>query len=144
MAAMQRSFGVELFWKLHKLAYRLSGGRVGGSLVNLPVLLLTTRGRRSGRERTVALTALPWQGRHVVIASCLGEPRHPAWWLNLAADPDATVQVGRERVRVRAREAHGDEREAIWQALVSRQPDYDTYASRTARRIPVVVLEPQG
>lgn len=143
MTAMQRSFGVELFWKLHKLAYRISGGRVGGRLVNLPVLLLTTHGRRSGRPRRVALTSLPWEGRHVVIASCLGEPRHPAWWLNLEAQPEATVQLGSRRFRVKAREALGEEREAIWRALVARQPDYDVYASRTQRRIPVVVLDPQ-
>ncbi|UCE85024.1 MAG: nitroreductase family deazaflavin-dependent oxidoreductase, partial [Deltaproteobacteria bacterium] len=77
----------------------------------------------------------------VVIASYLGEPRHPYWWLNLEAAPDASVQIGRERHRVRARAAEGPEREQLWRAVTQKTPDYDAYQARTERRIPVVVLE---
>lgn len=140
--ALQRNALVEIFWRVHPRVYRWSGGRVGGSLVGLPVLLLETTGRRTGRRRTNALTYLPHGTAFVVIASCLGEPRHPAWWHNLVAEPNARVQVGSRRHAVRAREATGDERAEIWRELVRRSPDYDAYAARTSRRIPVVVLEP--
>jgi deazaflavin-dependent oxidoreductase (nitroreductase family) len=107
----------------------------------MPVLLLTTTGRKTGASRTTALTYLPHGDDFVVIASVLGEPRHPAWWLNLAARPDATVEVGRERHAVRARQAEGGERETLWKAVVAKVPDYEEYRRRTSRRIPVVVLE---
>lgn len=138
--ALERNFAVELFWKVHPTLYRWSGGRIGGKLVGLPVLLLTTRGRKSGAPRTTALTYLPRGDDCVVIASCLGEPKHPAWWLNLEADPAATILVGSDERGVRAREAEGPERDAIWDELVAHSPDYDVYRERTGRRIPVVVL----
>jgi deazaflavin-dependent oxidoreductase (nitroreductase family) len=139
--ALRRNALVELFWRIHPRVYRLSGGRIGGVLVGLPVLLLETTGRRSGTRRTNALTYLPHGEAFVVIASCLGEPRHPAWWHNLVSEPKACVQVGATRHEVRAREATGDERVELWRALTERAPEYDEYAGRTSRRIPVVVLE---
>jgi deazaflavin-dependent oxidoreductase (nitroreductase family) len=140
--AVTRSAAVELFWTIHRWLYRLSGGRLGGRIINLPVLLLTTTGRRSGRARTRALTYVPQGDSAVVIASFLGEPRHPDWWLNLRADPRATIQRGGTVTPVRAREAEGDERERLWREVVARAPDYGEYQRRTTRRIPVVVLEP--
>jgi deazaflavin-dependent oxidoreductase (nitroreductase family) len=139
--ALRRNALVELFWRIHPRVYRWSGGRIGGALVGLPVLLLETTGRRSGTRRSNALTYLPHGDAFVVIASCLGEPRHPAWWHNLVAEPRACVQVGSARQKVRAREATGDERSELWRALTERAPEYDEYAGRTLRRIPVVVLE---
>jgi deazaflavin-dependent oxidoreductase (nitroreductase family) len=108
----------------------------------MPVLLLTTTGRRSGKPRTRALTYLPQGDGAVVIASFLGEPRHPDWWLNLRADPRATVQRGGTVTVMRAREAEGEERTRLWRELLERAPDYAEYQTRTTRRIPVVVLEP--
>ena len=141
--AIVRSPVVELFWRCHKHLYRWSGGRIGARMANLPVLLLETVGRRSGQPRLNALTYLPWSGdRYVVIASVLGEPRHPAWYLNLEARPEVAIQVGARRIAVRAREAEGEEREAIWNALVAQSPDYEQYRERTGRRIPLVVLSP--
>ena len=139
---MRRTLLVELFWKLHKATYRATGGRVGGHLAGLPVLLLTTRGRRSGQPRTSALTYLPRGDACVVVASHLGEPRHPFWWLNVEARPIARVQVGSVKRSMRARQAEGEEREAIWDELIARSPQYEQYRERTERRIPVVVLEP--
>lgn len=141
--AVKRNAAVELFWRLHPRIYRWTRGRVGGRLMGLPVLLLTTTGRRSGRPRTSALMYLPRGDDHVVIASVLGEPRHPSWWLNLKARPEAEIQVGARRIAVRAREAEGEEREALWRAVVAKQREYDEYRERTTRRIPVVVLEPR-
>jgi F420H(2)-dependent quinone reductase len=139
--ATKRNAIVELFWKVHPWLYRWSGGRIGGRIMNLPVLLLTTTGRRSRTPRTKALMYLPKGNSYVVIASYLGEPRHPAWWLNLQVDPTAEIQVGSRRLTVVAREADGDERERLWKEIVERQSDYAEYQQRTERRIPVVVLD---
>jgi deazaflavin-dependent oxidoreductase (nitroreductase family) len=141
--AAKRNAAVELFWKLHPRLYRWSGGRIGGRVMNLPVLLLRTRGRKTGAPRENALMYLPKEGAWVVIASVLGEPRHPAWYHNLRAEPQVQIQVGSAVHEVRARDAEGEERERLWTELVERQPDYADYAGRTSRRIPVVVLEPR-
>jgi deazaflavin-dependent oxidoreductase (nitroreductase family) len=142
MAAVRRSWAVEQFWRIHPWLYRVSGGRIGGRVNGLPVLLLTTTGRKSGEPRTRALTYFPRGTTSVVVASYLGEPRHPDWWLNLRRDPAATVQRGGEVARVRAREADGAERERLWREITTSAPDYAEYQSRTERRIPIVLLEP--
>ena len=129
MAARRNAF-VELFWKVHPRLYRWSGGRIGGTLMNLPVLLLTTRGRRTGKVRTSALMYLPKDPHFVVVASKLGEPRHPAWWLNLKAQPETEIQVGSRRMAVTAREAEGEERQRLWDEIVARQADYAEYQRR--------------
>ncbi len=142
--ALKKSKAVELFWKVHPWLYKVSGGRVGGKLVGMPVLLLTTTGRKSGEPRERALTYLPHDRAFVVIASSLGEPRHPDWWLNLKANTRATVRCGRDLIPVVAREAGGGERERLWNAVVKLNPDYTEYQRRTQRRIPVVVLDPRS
>jgi len=140
--AAKKSPLVELFWRLHLRAYRMSGGRLGSKLMGLPVLLLTTKGRKSGEARTSPLMYLPRGKDFVVIASYLGQPKHPAWFLNLRANPVADVQLGTAHQRVRAREAEGSEREELWRTVVAKTPDYAEYQTRTSRRIPVVVLTP--
>jgi deazaflavin-dependent oxidoreductase (nitroreductase family) len=127
----------------HRWVYRFSRGRVLGRLVGLPVLLLTTVGRRSGEARTTPLTYLPHGGAFVVVASNGGRPRHPAWFLNLRAMPRAEVMVGARHLRVAGREAADDERARLWAEIVQRWPGYARYERRTTRRIPVVVLEPE-
>jgi deazaflavin-dependent oxidoreductase (nitroreductase family) len=143
VAALKRNKAVELFWRIHPALLRLTGGRIGARVVGMPVLLLTTTGRKSGQARTRALTYLPKDGAYVVVASYLGEPRHPAWWLNLAAKPEAEVEVGGRKERVRARRATGEERERLWNEVVAVNRDYAEYQARTTRDIPVVVLERQ-
>jgi proline iminopeptidase len=142
MAAKRNAF-VELFWRIHLQVYRWTNGRIGGALMGLPVLLLTTRGRKSREPRTSPLMYLPQGDDFVVIASYLGEPKHPAWFLNLQAEPEVEVQIGTARHLVRAREAEGVEREKLWREMVSKTADYAEYQTRTTRRIPVVVLERQ-
>ena len=107
-----------------------------------PMLLLTTTGAKSRAPRTTALTYLEVDGAYAVIGSFLGEPRHPGWVHNLRATPEAIVQIGARRIAVRAREAHGEEHARIWARVVAAQPDYREYEGRTARAIPVVLLEP--
>jgi deazaflavin-dependent oxidoreductase (nitroreductase family) len=128
---------------VHRLLYRLSGGRIGGRLWDLPVVLLTTRGRRSGKPRTVPLCSLPDGENVVVIASYGGLDRPPAWWLNLEADPQAELLAGRERRAVVARTAGPEERARLWAEVTARAPGYLEYERRTAREIPVVILQPR-
>ena len=142
MAAARLSWQLRLAWRLHRWLYALSGGRIGTTINGMPVLMLRTRGRRSGDQRTVGLQYLAVGSACVVIASFVGEERQPAWLLNLRADPAATVRRGRREERVRAREAGGEEREALWQRIVAIDPAFAEYQRRTSRRIPVVLLEP--
>ena len=144
MAAIRKNKAVELFWKVHRFLYRVSGGRIGGRVIGMPVLMLTTKGRKSGEPRSNVLTYVQKGDAFVVYASYAGEPTHPAWWLNLVADPHATVQRGQEMVPVVAREAEGQERADLWAEVLRVAPDYAEYEKRTTRRIPVVVLEPAG
>jgi deazaflavin-dependent oxidoreductase (nitroreductase family) len=120
---------------------RLSGGRFG-RVGPMNTLLLTTKGRRSGEPRDVALNYVREGHSYVVIASYAGEDRDPAWWRNLKAAPDAEVTVAGTRVKVRARESEGAERERLWSRIVEKDPAYDEYQRRTNRRIAVVALEP--
>src|SRR5947209_5316154 len=124
---------------VHVQSYRLSGGRIGGKLKGAPVLLLDHVGRRSGTQRTSPLLYLADGPDVVVVGSAGGREATPAWWLNLRAAPETTVQVGSERRRVRARVATGEERERLWISLVEMFPDYDVYRQRTSREIPVIV-----
>ena len=128
----------------HELWYRLSGGRIGGRLGHLPILLLTTTGRRSGRRLTTPLVYLPDGENLVIIASNGGSDRHPEWWLNLRSQPDAEVQIGPATRAVVARKAEGDERERLWRAVVELYHGYDEYRRMTSREIPVVVLTPEN
>lgn len=132
---------IQLFWFLHLKLYLWSSGRIGHTIRNLPVLILTTRGRKTGQPRIKALMYLPYGEHFVVIASNLGRSHHPAWWINLKAEPNATVQIGHDYFNVLAREADGDERERLWNAIAEKNSDYNQYRSWTSRRIPVAVLE---
>ncbi|MCH2169643.1 nitroreductase family deazaflavin-dependent oxidoreductase [Myxococcota bacterium] len=144
MAAMKRTRVVEWFWKIHPFIYRISGGRLLGEMIGMPVLLLSTTGARTRSRRTTALTYLPHGGAYVVIGSFLGEPRHPGWVHNLRARPRAEIQVRGRTIAVAAREAQDVERDEIWSSLLAQEPSYRDYAERTEREIPVVVLEPEG
>jgi F420H(2)-dependent quinone reductase len=105
------------------------------------MLLLDHVGARSGVHRTSPLLYIP-DGDHVgIIASKGGFPKHPAWYHNLKANPETSVQIGSERRPVRAREATPEERERIWSRAVELWPQYEAYQARTGRQIPVVVLE---
>jgi len=128
--------------KLHATLFRATGGRIGGRIVGSPVLLLVTTGRRSGRRRTTPLLYLEDGGRHVVVASNGGTRKPPLWWLNLQANPGATVEVGGRKTHVRATEATGEEKRRLWGRLVEMYPSYEGYQKRTDREIPVILLEP--
>lgn len=139
--AMRVSPMLRLAWRFHRWLYRASGGRLGARVGLWPTLLLTTRGRRSGELRTVGLNYLTDGARLIVVASYAGEDRHPAWWLNLLADPRAEVQVGPYRYPVRAEEVVGSDRDRLWALVVATDPSYAEYERGTTRRIPVLALE---
>lgn len=129
--------------KLNVPIYRLSGGRLMGKIGRAPVLLLTTTGRKSGQPRTAPVVYLADGERLSVIGSNAGNTRTPAWSLNLKANPDAEVEVGRERRRVRARIAEGEERAELWRRHNEQYAGFDDYEARTDREIAVFVLEPR-
>ncbi len=129
---------------LHQFLYERTDGRIGASLGGRPMLLLRTVGRKTGQARTSALLYVPDGDDRVVIASKGGAPNHPGWFHNLVAQPDIEIQVGRERIPVRARIPEGDERERLWaKADEVNKGQYAAYQSRTDRTIPVVVLTPR-
>ena len=122
--------------------YRVTGGGFGGRVQSLPVLLLTTTGRKSGKTRTVPLGFLRDGSTYVIIASYGGLPRNPAWYLNLNSQPDATIQVKRQAMRVKAETASPEKRRELWARLIEAAPGYANYEQRTSREIPVVILHP--
>jgi deazaflavin-dependent oxidoreductase (nitroreductase family) len=127
---------------LHQWLYDTSDGRIGRSLNGRPMLLLRTTGAKTGRPRTAALLYVPHGDAFAIIASTGGGPKHPGWFHNLQAQPDVEVQVGRERIPVRARVAEGDERAQLWtEANRINRGGYDGYQAKTGRTIPVVVLD---
>ncbi len=130
-----------LFGDEHVRRYRETDGEVGHIWNGVPCLLLTTTGRRTGEKRTAPLIYGEDGGRYLVVASKGGAPQHPAWYLNLDANPDVELQVGAEVFPARARTAEGEERERLWPVITAIWPAYDDYQAKTDREIPVVVLE---
>src|SRR3954452_20649421 len=129
--------------KLNVPVYRATRGKLMNTVGTAPVMLLTTTGRKSGQERTAPVLYLEDGPRLVVVGSNTGNPRTPAWALNLRAHPDAKAQVGGRRWPVRARVAEGDERADLWRRLNELYAGFDDYAARTARDIAVFVLDPR-
>ncbi len=125
-------------------AFRVNGGKGIGPFVNRPVLLLTTTGAKSGQPRTTPLVYTTDGERIVVIASKGGAPTHPAWYHNLVAHPEVTVEVGREQFQARAVVAEGSERERLYSQQAAQMPGFAEYQKKTTRQIPVVVLERAG
>jgi F420H(2)-dependent quinone reductase len=132
----------ERFTDLHTIAYKASGGRLGGKAYGVPVVLVESVGRKSGKRRTHPLLCGEDGENLVLIASKGGTDRHPAWYHNLKANPETTAWWNGETRRVRARDAVGEERDRLWKMMAAAYPDYESYQRRTDRQIPVVVLEP--
>jgi deazaflavin-dependent oxidoreductase (nitroreductase family) len=133
--------GLRTMSAVHRGLYRASGGRIGGRIWGLSILLLSTTGRKSGLLRTTPLCFLPVGDALVVVASNGGMDWFPDWWLNLVAQPRATVRVGREQRSVVARRAAPEEHARLWAEITSIAPGYLRYRERTQREIPLVLLE---
>ena len=132
---------MRVMWKLHRFWYRVSEGRIGAKVSGLPVLQLTTTGRKTGQARIVLLTYLRDPRGYIVIASNAGSSDDPSWWMNLRSNPSATVRIERTARDVRMRPLEGDERADALARAVAAYPGYATYATNAGRPIPVALLE---
>lgn len=127
---------------LHKTVLRATGGRLGGRAAGMPVVLLTTIGRRTGERRATVLTApIREAGRMVLVASYGGDNRHPSWFMNLQQNPDVEVTVGGCTTAMRARVASSEEKAQLWPRVIGRYQGYERYQERSERDIPLVILE---
>jgi deazaflavin-dependent oxidoreductase (nitroreductase family) len=129
---------------VHHGLLKVSGGRIGWKASKMPVIALTTTGRKSGQRRTVMLTSPLQDGPSmVVVASRGGDDRHPAWFLNLRDNPDVEVSVqGRPEEHMRARVASPEERARLWPLVTKDFRNYANYQTKTEREIPLVLLDP--
>lgn len=134
--------GLRMTGKLNVPVYRLSGGRIGGRVGKAPVCLLTTTGRKSGEPRTAPVVYLADRERVILIDTNAGNEKLPAWSLNLKAKPEAEVELGRERRRMRARVAEGEERADLWRRHIEQFAGFDFYVTKLERTPSVWVLEP--
>ncbi|MGI8926006.1 MAG: nitroreductase family deazaflavin-dependent oxidoreductase [Tepidiformaceae bacterium] len=121
--------------------FRANGGETFGVFKGRPLLLLTTTGAKSGEARTTPLVYSKDGERIVVIASMAGAPKHPAWFLNLSANPEVTVELGKEKFTARASVPEGAERDRLYAQQAATMPAFNEYQEKTTRRIPAVVLE---
>ena len=121
--------------------YEASGGTDGLTIQDVPVVVMTMRGCRTGNIRKAAVMRVEHEGTYAAVASKGGSPENPGWYHNLLADPDITLQDATERRPMRAREVDGDEKAAWWARAVAVWPAYEEYQQRTERPIPVVLLE---
>jgi deazaflavin-dependent oxidoreductase (nitroreductase family) len=129
---------------IHRALLKLTGGRVGWNVAKMPVLELTTKGRKSGQPRTVMLTS-PYQKGDtlVIVASKGGDEHHPAWFLNLRDNPEVEVATkDRPKHKMSARVATADERAELWPLITEKYKNYADYQTKTEREIPLVLLSP--
>jgi deazaflavin-dependent oxidoreductase (nitroreductase family) len=120
--------------------YRWTGGAIGGRMGPNPVLLLTTTGRKSGRPHTVPVSYFETNGEVFIVASNGGKPQHPAWYLNLLAHPEVTIQRGRNVQRATAITADPEQHARLWAYVIATAPSYGNYQKRATRQIPIVLL----
>ena len=142
MPACRRLVIAWLFVPVHRILFRLSGGRLLGRLEGVGVLILVTRGRRSGKRRSSPLLYFPSEGSDdwIVVASNYGRDHHPGWYWNLVADPEVNVEARGASFAAQARIAEGEERAALFDRVVATNRRFAAYRAATDRRIPVVVL----
>lgn len=129
--------------RINTFLYQRSGGRIGGRFENAPALLLHHVGRKSGEQRTSPLVFARDGEDVIIVGSYGGADKHPAWFLNVRANPEVEIEIGRDRMKMLARVAEATERTALWSKVTEVWPSFDTYQGRTEREIPIVVLSPR-
>jgi F420H(2)-dependent quinone reductase len=139
MMASRRAMRAQ--WKLHKVVWRISGGRLGTRVLGMPVLELITTGNKTGQPRTVLIGYLDVDGAPTLVATNAGAKHDPAWVRNLRANPDATIVRRGHRQDVRARFLDGEERERAWHAAVAANAQYEDYRAAISRPVPIVALD---
>lgn len=136
---------VQVMSRLNTWIYRASGGRIGAKFARgAPVFLLITKGRKTGEERTAPLIYIEDGDDYLLVASKGGMSHNPAWYLNLVANPQCEVEIGRRRTPMTATRVSVEEKRAVWPRLCAVYPDYDDYQKRTTRDIPVMRLTPRA
>lgn len=142
MSEIKRPPGVKAFWRLHKWIYERTDGRIGSTFMGQKVLKLTTTGHKSGKPRSILIYYFDYSDGYVIVGSNLGADRDPAWYRNLQADPQARLQIGRKKIDALARTAEGQERQDLWDLIISQASLYQDYKDQTEREIPLVIFEP--
>ncbi len=144
MRASSKDIIAKVLTTAHHRLFTLTKGHVGNALAGMPVLVLTTTGRRSGQPRQTMLTSPVRDGERIVlVASYGGDDRHPQWFLNLLDDPNVSVTMGGTSRSMRARVATAEEKARLWPEVTSAYTGYAAYQRRTNRDIPLVLLDPQ-
>jgi deazaflavin-dependent oxidoreductase (nitroreductase family) len=143
--AMPSDTVLKLMNTTHRILIAVTGGRAGRSFSGMPVLELTTTGRKSGKLRSTMLTSPYQEGdRTYIVASRGGDDHNPAWFVNLQANPEVAVSIeGRPTQKMRAEVADADERARVWPLIASKHTNYAGYQRKTQREIPVVILSPE-
>lgn len=138
-------FAIRIFSKVHGFIYQITGGRLGSQLGSIPMLLLTTTGRKSGKKRTVPLVGIPHGSGYILIASFGGSPTHPAWFLNIRENPSISIRIGSLVTSAEASiiDTSDSEYEEMWEKAVDTYPGYDDYKQKSPRDIPIVLVTPQ-
>ncbi|GHO50630.1 nitroreductase/quinone reductase family protein [Ktedonospora formicarum] len=127
----------------HVVLYRLSGGKLGGTILGLPVLLLTTIGRKSGKQHTTPIAYFPNGDGYMIVASNQGQGKLPNWWLNMRESKQAQIEIGRKRMRVSVRQTSPEERQRLWPIVVASLSNYERYQQSTSYPIPLIFLHPE-
>ena len=133
---------LKLILKVMVFLYNVSGGRIGGKMGKAPVLLLTTTGRKTGKQRTLPLIYIMDGSAYVITASAGGADKHPGWFFNIRSNPQATIQVKDKHIKVTAEIAGPEKKPELWARLVEVAPNFAGYQKRTSREIPMVILHP--
>jgi deazaflavin-dependent oxidoreductase (nitroreductase family) len=131
-----------LIFNVMVFLYNVSGGRIGGKMGKLPILLLTTTGRKSGKQRTLPLVYIMDDSAYVITASAGGADKHPGWFFNIRSNPQATIQVKDTHIKVTAEIVGSEKKSELWARLVEVAPNFAGYQKRTSREIPMVILHP--
>jgi deazaflavin-dependent oxidoreductase (nitroreductase family) len=133
---------LKLILKVMVFLYNVSDGRIGGKMGKAPVLLLTTTGRKTGKQRTLPLIYIMDSSAYVITASAGGADKHPGWFFNIRSNPQATIQVKDKQIKVTAEIAGPEKKPELWARLVEVAPNFAGYQKRTSREIPMVILHP--
>ncbi len=134
---------LKVFSSLNEKVYRWTGGRLMGKLGGYDVCLVTMTGAKTGKTRVVPLMHVPYKDGVIIVASQGGTPKNPAWFNNLVVNPDIDVQYKSNKMKLRARRADTEEKQAVWPVCCEHYPDYELYQQRSARDIPVFICEPR-
>jgi deazaflavin-dependent oxidoreductase (nitroreductase family) len=135
---------IKWFMAINTLLLRLSHGRVGNRLGHQTILMLHTRGRRSGQDHAIPIAYFEHENHYLIVASNWGKDRQANWYLNLQKDPHAQLEINGKVISVVAHEARGEEYDRLWKFATERHPPYLEYQKQTTRHIPIMVFDPRS